>query len=84
MNKELKEIKRLRSVISNLQERIKLLEFDASQNNRKNDDLKKKALMRRNNMKKAKEELSLMKKKNDFSNINIVIAMLNTGGDDEE
>lgn len=84
MSRELKEIERLREVISNLQEEIKLLTFDSVLNNRKNNDLKKKSQMRRNNMQRAREELALMKRKNDFSNINMVMAMLNTGGDDEE
>lgn len=84
MNRELKEIERLRGVISNLQEEIKLLTFDSVLNNRKNNDLKKKNQMRRNNMQRAREELALMKRKNDFSNINMVMAMLNTGADDEE
>ena len=84
MSRELKEIERLREVISNLQEEIKLLTFDSVLNNRKNNDLKKKSQMRRNNMQRAREELALMKRKNDFSNINMVMAMLNTGADDEE
>lgn len=84
MSRELKEIERLREVISNLQEEIKLLTFDSVLNNRKNNDLKKKNQMRRNNMQRAREELALMKRKNDFSNINMVMAMLNTGADDEE
>ena len=84
MNRELKEIERLREVISNLQEEIKLLTFDSTLNNRKNNDLKKKSKMRRDNMERARKELALMKRKNDFSNINMVMAMLNTGADDEE
>lgn len=84
MSRELKEIERLREVISNLQEEIKLLTFDSVLNNRKNNDLKKKSQMRRNNMQRARKELALMKRKNDFSNINMVMAMLNTGADDEE
>ena len=84
MSRELKEIERLRGVISNLQEVIKLLTFDSVLNNRKNNDLKKKSQMRRNNMQRARKELALMKRKNDFSNINMVMAMLNTGADDEE
>lgn len=84
MSRELKEIERLREVISNLQEEIKLLTFDSVLNNRKNNDLKKKSQMRRNNMQRARKELALMKRKNDFSNINMVMVMLNTGADDEE
>ena len=84
MSRELKEIERLREVISNLQEEIKLLTFDSVLNNRKNNDLKKKSQMRRNNMQRARKELALMKRKNDFSNINMVMAMLNTAADDEE
>lgn len=84
MSRELKEIERLREVISNLQEEIKLLTFDSTLNNRKNNDLKKKSKMRRDNMERARKELALMKRKNDFSNINMVMAMLNTGADDEE
>lgn len=84
MNRELKEIERLRGVISRLQDEIKLLTFDSVLNNRKNNDLKKKSQMRRNNMQRARKELALMKRKNDFSNINMVMAMLNTGADDEE
>jgi hypothetical protein len=71
-----KEIERLRGVVDELQEKIKLLTFDNYEEKRKIRKLKKIIVASNKNKQNVKEKLLLMKRLNDFSNINEVLAML--------
>lgn len=78
-----KEIERLRGVVDNLQEKIKLLKFDNDEEKRKVSKLKEKIAASNKNKQNVKEKLLLMKRLNDFSNINEVLAMLHNEVKDE-
>lgn len=73
------QLERQKEVIGELQEKINFLKFDISQLLKEKADLKKKLIGRKTTIKNTRAELMTMKRKNDFSNINSVIAMLNAG-----
>lgn len=85
VNKEDQEklIKRQMKTIDNLQEIINLLKFDLSQIRKENQLLKITLKRRKNNLKNIRIELTIMKRNNDYSKINNVLAMLNEGWEDE-
>ena len=62
--------------IDKLQEEIKLLKFDVSKNLSVIRDLKGTLKRRNQTIERARQELYLMKRQNDYSNINYVIFML--------
>ena len=62
--------------ISDLQEKIKLLQFDISENLKEIRYLKDIMLRRKNTNKNAIKSLEEMKKKKDFNNIDYVICVL--------
>lgn len=63
--------------IDELQEKIKLLEFDKSKNNSLISKLKRKRKSRCSCLKKVIRELELMKKENNYKRIDYVIKLLN-------
>ena len=69
--------------IDNLQEIINLLKFDLSQIRKENQILKYRLKHRKENIKNIRVELISMKRNNDYSNINNVLAILNEGWEDE-
>lgn len=70
--------------INELQEKIKLLKFDVSENLKIIFQLKE-ALKKRNQVvKRAREELSEMKRQNDYKNINYVLKVLSSKEMDNE
>ena len=85
VNKEDQEklIKRQMKTIDNLQEIINLLKFDLSQIRKENQILKYRLKHRKENIKNIRVELISMKRNNDYSNINNVLAILNEGWEDE-
>ena len=85
VNKEDQEklIKRQMKSIDNLQEIINLLKFDLSQIRKENQILKYRLKHRKENIKNIRVELISMKRNNDYSNINNVLAILNEGWEDE-
>lgn len=85
VNKEDQEklIKRQMKTIDNLQEIINLLKFDLSQIRKENQLLKLTLKRRKKNLKNIRIELTIMKRNNDYSKINNVLAMLNEGWEDE-
>ena len=62
--------------INELQEKIKLLKFDVSENLKIIFQLKETLRKRNQVIKRAREELSEMKKQNDYKNINYVLKIL--------
>ena len=72
-------IKEQRKAISKLQDEIKLLKFDNAENLRKINNLKERLRRRNETVKNIRAELMAMKRKRDFSNINVVLAMLSEG-----
>ena len=85
VNKEDQEklIKTQTKTIDNLQEIINLLKFDLSQIRKENQILKYRLKHRKENIKNIRVELISMKRNNDYSNINNVLAILNEGWEDE-
>lgn len=69
--------------ISKLQDEIKLQKFDLSALRNENRSLKEKLRCRKENIKNIRSELMKMKRKDDFSNINSVLAMINEGWEEE-
>lgn len=65
--------------IDKLQDTIKLLRFDASENLKEINALKGKLKNRNDNIKNIRAELMRMKRRNDFTDINRVLAMANDG-----
>lgn len=78
INKENQDdlIKKQIKIIDELQEKIKLLKFDISKNQSIIFYLKRKLKRRNQVVTKAKEELSIMKRQNDYKNINYVLKIL--------
>ena len=70
-------------IISNLQDKIKLLQFDVSANLKKIHYLEDKLERRDRTIAKVKEELEEMKKTNDYSNINMLIKYIRVADDEE-
>jgi chromosome segregation ATPase len=79
-----KQLERQKETISKLQDRIKLLRFDISQLNSEKIELNEKLRKRRDNVKNVRAELMTMKRTENFSRINSVLAMLKAGFEDEE
>jgi maltodextrin utilization protein YvdJ len=72
-------VKEQMKVIDKLQDKINLLKFDISENLKEIVVLKRKLNNRNENIKNIRAELMSMKRKNDFTDINKVIAMVNDG-----
>lgn len=79
-----RQLKRQKETINKLQDRIKLLSFDISQLNREKIELNEKLRRRKENVKNVRAELMTMKRTENFSRINSVLAMLKAGFEDEE
>ena len=69
-------INRQIKVIDNLQEKIKLLQFDISQHLKKINFYKSSLKRREEAIRKAREELIIMRSQNDYKNINYVLRVL--------
>ncbi len=69
--------------ISQLQDKNNLLKFEISQLNKEKNSLKEKLKNRKENIKNVRAEVMKMKRTNDFSNINKVLAMLCAGWSEE-
>lgn len=86
--KEIKELnnqlERQKTVIAELQEKINLQNFDLVQLRKEIRELNEKLKCRKINMKNIRIELMHMKRTNDFTRINSVIAMLKDGLEDYE
>ena len=72
-------VKEQMKIISDLQEKIRLLEFEIVQLNREKTILKQRLKSREKTIKKIKIELMDMKAAGDFSKINNIIYMLRAG-----
>jgi hypothetical protein len=70
-------------VIDNLQEKIKLLQFDISRNLETIQILKGKLERKDKAIAKVKEELEEIKKTNNYSNINMLIKYIRVAEDEE-
>lgn len=85
--KEQKELEnqlyRQKKVVAELQDKINLLKFDVIQANKENKSLKEKLKCRKENIKNIRAELVTMKRKNDYTKINNVLAMLNAGWEED-
>lgn len=76
------ELIRQRNVIDKLQETIKLLKFDVGDGLKEIRRLKERLKRKEETQKNIRAELMKMKRKNDFSDINKVLAMSNDGWSD--
>lgn len=70
--------------ISKLQDDIKVQNFEIAQLRREKRELSETLKRRNENIKNVRVELSLMKRTNDYSNINKILAMLPAGWDYED
>ena len=77
------QLERQKKIIGELQEKINFLKCDISQLTREKAELSQKLKRRRDNTRNVRAELMKMKRKEDFSNINSVLAMLNDNWSEE-
>jgi flagellar biosynthesis/type III secretory pathway chaperone len=71
------QLYRQKDTIAKLQETNNFQKFDLSELRKEVQSLKKKLKCRKDNIRNVRAELMKMKRKDDFSNINSVLAMLN-------
>ena len=76
-------IKKQMETISKLQGEIKLHLFEISELKKERHKLNEKLSNRKENIKNIRVELMSMKRRNDFTEINKILAMLNGGWEDE-
>lgn len=69
-------------VIDDLQEKIRLLQFDVSNNSKDINILKDKLSRKKQMLTRVKMELEMMKKENNFKNIDNVLFLLRERKDD--
>ena len=77
-------VKEQAKTISKLQDTINILKFEISQLAAEKRSLSGRLNNSYKNTREVKKELLSMKRKNDFSNINLVLMMLKTGQENEE
>ena len=74
--KEENLVKEQMKIISNLQEKIKLLQFDVSANLKKIHYLEDKLKRKNRTISNVREELTMMKRQEDYKNISNVLKYL--------
>ena len=77
-------VKEQAKTIGKLQDTISILKFEISQLAAEKRSLNFRLNNSYKNTREVKKELLSMKRKNDFSNINLVLMMLKTGQENEE